>query len=173
MQELLINTTGEMDIHPSPGSSPGDFDFFIGKWEIYNRKLKTRLNNCSEWEEFEAKGKMHKILNGFGNTDNFYTTFNGQPFEGWTLRLFNPKTKLWSIHWADTNAVVLDTPVVGSFNGNLGHFYARDVFNGNNIIVLFEWDKTHAETPVWRQAFSEDNGRTWEWNWYMYMTKVK
>jgi len=83
------------------------------------------------------------------------------------LRLLNPKTKLWSIYWADSNVVVLDVAQVGSFADNIGKFYAKDVFGGKEIIVLSRWDKTNADIPIWGQAFSADNGKTWEWNWYM------
>ena len=42
----------------SATSSKNDFDFYEGKWNIHNRKLKSRLNNCTEWLEFEATGEM-------------------------------------------------------------------------------------------------------------------
>jgi len=32
-----------------------------------------------------------------------------------SLRLFNPKTRLWSIYWANSEMVVLDVPQVGRF----------------------------------------------------------
>ncbi len=167
MEQRSFNPVGDLGIVPSKSSSQNDFDFWIGKWRIHNRKLKTRLNNCKEWIEFEASGVCYKILNGFGNFDQYRTTFDGVPFAGMTLRLFNPKMKLWSLYWADSNAVVLDVPQVGSFDGHLGKFYARDVFQGKDIIVLFNWDKTNPDVPIWSQAFSLDNGKTWEWNWYM------
>jgi len=47
------------------------------------------------------------------------------------------------------------------------NFYARDVFQGKDIIVLYHWDRTTPDRPLWSQAFSADNGNTWEWNWYM------
>ena len=156
-----------LNIAASPTSSPHDFDFMVGKWKIYSRKLKTRLNNCDEWLEFDARQEFKKILNGFGNIDNFITEFDGKPFEGMTLRLFNPNTKLWSIYWADSNVVVLDVPQIGSFENGIGEFYARDVFEEKPIIVKFKWDATKPETPVWSQAFSANEGKTWEWNWYM------
>ena len=167
MGQQSFTDADDLNIIASKNSSPDDFDFLFGTWRIHNRKLKTRLNNCHEWTEFEALGRCRKILNGFGNIDDFRTEFNGKPFEGMALRLFNPKTKLWSIHWADSNVVVLDVPQVGSFEGNVGKFYARDVFEGKDIIVLYQWDKTNADVPTWRQAFSADNGKTWEWNWHM------
>lgn len=171
MQRQLISTEG-LRIVPSATSSAHDFDFFIGHWNIYNRKLKTRLNGCTDWIEFEASQEMRTILNGIGNMDNFKTTLDGKSFEGMTLRLFNPLTKLWSIYWADSSKGVLYPPVVGSFENNIGTFYGNDIFNEKQILVKFRWDKTDPASPVWSQAFSEDEGKTWEWNWYMYMTRA-
>jgi len=168
-----FDINGDLNIVPAQDSSQNDFDFFIGKWKIHNRKLKTRLNSCLEWTEFEAFGEVRKILQGFGNIDNFCTEVDGIPFEGMTLRLFDPKTRLWSIYWADSNTVALDVPQVGSFEDKVGKFYARDVFEGKDIIVQFNWDATDPEAPAWSQAFSADKGETWEWNWYMYFTKER
>ena len=172
MASVSFDAKGELLVTPSPVSSQDDFDFLTGSWNILNRKLKTRLNNCQEWTEFKANGTMHKVLHGLGNTDNFITAFDGKPFEGFTIRIFNPQTKLWSIYWADTNTGALDKPVSGSFENNIGRFYCRDVFNGKDILVTFQWDKTDPEKPVWSQAFSPDNGKTWEWNWYNVSVRV-
>ena len=172
MTPLKFASNGDLDIIPSATSSPEDFDFYVGKWQIENRKLNSRLNNCTEWTMFEATGEMHKILLGIGNTDSFSAIFDGQSFEGMTLRLFNSATKLWSIYWADSNVGVLDPPVVGSFEGDIGTFFTKDIFNGKPILVKFQWDKTDPDNPVWSQAFSPDNGTTWEWNWYMYQHRI-
>lgn len=173
MEQQLLPVTGELNIIPSPTSSKNDFDFFAGHWNIRNRKLKTRLNGCDEWIEFDAKQEMFKVLNGAGNVDFFRTMIEGLPFEGMTLRLFNPQTRLWSIYWADSNVAVLDKPVAGSFEKGIGRFYSTDIFNGKDILVAFVWDATNPDEPVWSQAFSDDNGKTWEWNWYMYMSRIK
>ncbi|NOU19172.1 MAG: hypothetical protein HOO91_16570 [Bacteroidales bacterium] len=170
--QLQFDEKGELIITPSSTSSKSDFNFYEGKWKIHNRKLKSRLSNCIEWTEFESTQEMRKVLNGIGNIDNFFATFNGIPFEGMTVRLFNPKTKLWSIYWADSNEGKLDPPVVGSFENGIGYFFTKDSFNGKNIIVVFRWDSRNKDNPVWSQAFSEDNGKTWEWNWYMYINVV-
>ena len=152
-------------------SSPDDFDFFIGKWKVHNRKLNKRLADSDEWTEFEAVSECRKILNGYGNIDSFNTDFDGKEFEGMTLRLFNPNTKLWSIYWADSNVVVLDIPQIGSFENGIGEFYARDIFEAKPIIVKFKWDATNVNRPIWSQAFSSDKGKTWEWNWFMTFTR--
>jgi len=171
--KLTFDTYGELIIVASPTSSERDFDFFEGKTNVRNKKLVSRLNNCTEWTEFESTQEMYRLLKGLGNIDNFLATFEGEPFEGMSLRLFNPKTKLWSIYWADSNGGKLEPPVVGSFENNIGHFFAKDTFNGKDIIVVFRWDARDKIHPVWSQAFSEDKGQTWEWNWFMYMTKAE
>jgi hypothetical protein len=107
---------------------------------------------------------MHQILNGLGNIDKYTDHASGNPYEGVALRLFNPATRLWSIYWADSNSGSLDQPVVGSFEGKIGHFFARDTYRGRPIIVVFRWDVRNPSLPVWSQAFSTDEGKTWEWN---------
>lgn len=163
---------GALIISASATSSQHDFDFYEGKWKLRNRKLKKRLKNCTEWMEFESTQEMHKVLQGMGNIDNYLATFEGVPFEGMSVRLFNPKTRLWSIYWADTHEGVLQPPVVGSFENDVAHFFTRDVFDGKKVLVVFRWDVRDKMNPVWSQAFSEDSGKTWEWNWYMYFSKL-
>lgn len=164
--ELHFDDAGELVITASPTSSPRDFDMLKGKWKMYHKRLKTRLNNSNEWVDLVSIDENHgPILNGIGNTDLFKGTFDGKPFEGFTLRLFDPKAKLWSLYWVPSNTGILDPPVVGSFDGDLGHFFCKDIYKGQKVIVMFRWDRRDAEHPVWSQAFSPDNGKTWEWNW--------
>jgi hypothetical protein len=161
----------KLAIKAHEGSSKHDFDFLVGGWKIRNRKLKDPLAGRDEWDEFYATQNLTQILQGSGNFDIFSTEFDGKPFEGFTLRLFDPKTRLWTIYWADSKAVKLDGGKVGSFDGDIGEFFARDVFAGKNIIVKFHWDKRNPEAPVWSAAFSADDGFTWEWNWHAYFSR--
>jgi hypothetical protein len=70
-------------------------------------------------DRVRGPGRCRKVLNSFGNIDSFQTTVDRRPFEGVSLRLFNPKTRLWSIYWANGEAVVLDVPQVGSFENKI------------------------------------------------------
>jgi hypothetical protein len=161
-----ITESGDLEIIPSKTSSHHDFDFLTGKWKMDNQRLKTRLKNSNEWESFESLDENYgPILKGIGNMDIYKATFSGKPMEGLTLRLFNPQTRLWSLYWVASTTGVLDPPVIGSFEGNIGRFYCKDVYQGTPVLVMFHWDKTDKDNPVWSQAFSADNGLTWEWNW--------
>jgi len=97
-----------LTVQPSPSSSEKDFDFLEGKWKVQNRKLLTRLNNSNDWSEFDSELHMRKTVNGLGNVENYYATFDGKPFEGQAIRLFNPQTKLWTIYWMDSGNPVMD-----------------------------------------------------------------
>lgn len=170
LQQFEFDNHGELIIPASSTSSKHDFDFFHGKWRLRNRKLRERLSNCNEWDEFDSTQECYGVLQGIGNIDNFLMPQSD--FEGLTLRLFNPQTKLWSIYWADSNTGVLDKPVVGSFSNKVGHFYSRGCFNQQDVLWRFKWDASDAINPVWSQAISTDLGRSWEWNWYMFMNKI-
>jgi len=169
---VSLDANQELVIAASPTSSKNDFDFFQGKFSLLNKKRREILNNCNEWIEFESTQTMYKVLLGLGNIDNFIATRDGRPFEGMTLRLFDPVTRLWSLYWADSNRGKLDPPVVGSFENGVGYFFTKDTLDGKEIWVVFRWDARSPDHPIWSQAFSDDRGETWEWNWYMYMSKV-
>jgi len=168
--KLEFDQNGELRIAASATSSPSDFDFLVGKWKMHNRRLNQRLVGGKEWTEFESTDENSKILSGTADMDTYSTTQmpgqEGKLFEGITLRLFNPKTRLWSLYWVASNIGVLDPPVVGSFENKVGHFFTKDTFQGKKIIMMFRWDARDKDHPVWSQAFSPDNGKTWEWNWY-------
>src|SRR5882672_4885569 len=135
---LAFDSKGELILSPSATSSKSDFDFFAGNWKIHNRMLKKKPDNTTEWSEFESTQEMHVILLGIGNVDNYIAERNGKPFEGMTLRLFNPQTKLWSIYWTDSNSGVLGLPpVVGSFENKVGHFFSKDNYNGKSFITVY------------------------------------
>lgn len=153
---------------PTESGSPSDFDFFIGEWNVRHRRLKSRLNQCTEWEIFSGQNVAKKILGGYGNVDDNVVELPGDRYRAATLRAFNEKTSQWSIWWLDgRNPGSLDTPVVGSFRNGLGTFLAHDNLNGTPIIVRFLWSVPELDQPRWEQAFSPDGGHSWETNWVM------
>ena len=150
-----------------------DFDFLYGKWNIVNRRRRRVFQGCDEWQEFPATGAVEPVLGGMGHIEKYETTFpDGTPLEGLTIRIFNPETQLWSLHWSDSRTCTLFPPVVGRFVDGKGEFYGTDYVNGREIQVVFTWSDITPDSACWRQAFSLDNGVTWEWNWEMQLTRV-
>ena len=48
-----------------------DFDFFMGSWNVRNRRLRERLKGSTSWEEFGGRTVARKILGGLGNVEEF------------------------------------------------------------------------------------------------------
>ena len=157
---------------PFAMGSPNDFDFLIGDWTVHHRRLKKRLENNREWIEFKGPATARKILNGLGNFDEITINLPEGVYFGATLRLFNPRTESWSIHWMDSRYPgVLDAPMVGRFENGRGLFFGEDTFNGKPIRIRFIWTPLTPTSCRWEQAFSADGGTTWETNWIMSFEK--
>ena len=151
-----------------------DFDFFFGRWKIHNRRLVKRLEGCQDWDEFEATAECKPILGGLANIDDYFTDY-WKDFVGMSLRFFNVETGQWRIYWADNRRTLgdMEAPVVGRFVDGVGIFEGPDTFNGKPIIVRYTWSDITPTSAQWAQAFSPDNGKTWETNWVNTFTRVE
>jgi hypothetical protein len=149
-----------------------DFDFLMGRWIVRNRRLVHRLAGSDEWDEFESKAAARPLPAGLGNEDLFCSDYGGG-FVGMSFRFYDPDSGIWSIYWADSRRPgLLDPPVIGAFEGDAGVFVGQDTFDGRPILVRFIWSGVTTPTPRWEQAFSEDDGETWETNWIMDFTRA-
>ena len=141
-------------------ATSADFDFWMGRWDVRNRRLVRRLAGSDEWDEFDSKVAARPLPGGLGNEDVFCTEYGGG-FVGMSFRFFDPETDSWSIYWADTRRPgLLDPPVIGSFSDDVGVFEGDDTFEGRPIRVRFTWSGVTTPTPRWEQAFSDDGGET-------------
>jgi hypothetical protein len=157
--------------HATQGA--GDFDFWMGRWNVHNRRLRERLAGSDEWDEFSSRVVARPIFDGLGNEDEFRVDYDGG-FVAMSFRFFDPVKKRWSIYWADSRrSGELDPPLFGTFSGDTGIFDGTDTFEGRPILVRFIWSGVTTPTPRWEQAFSEDGGATWETNWIMEFTRAE
>ncbi len=146
-----------------------DFDFLYGKWRMPNHRLVKRLAGSHEWEDFVNCDEAMPLPGGIGNMDIYRTNY-WKDFVGVTIRTYDPETGLWRLYWVDNQFShgKIDPPVTGKFNGNVGVFEGEATFNGKPIIMRFTWTvnpKGSESVAKWEQAFSADNGKTWETNW--------
>lgn len=150
-----------------------DWRWLIGNWDVWHRRLKERLAGSTEWEEFGGKSALWLTMGGFGTIDDNIVDIPSGTYRGLTLRAFDPKTNRWAIWWLDGRKPTrIDPPVFGGFEGDTGTFFGRDTFNGRPIKVRFRWNDVHGQRPWWEQAFSTDEGATWEVNWRNYFTRT-
>jgi hypothetical protein len=153
-------------------ASKNDWDFLFGSWKVRHRYLKGRLRGSNEWIEFDSECEAMPLLLGFGNLDRNTFVREGQTIEGMTLRLFDPSTGEWTIHWADSaHPGALIPPMHGRFTGDTGEFFGDESVDGRRVLCRFVWTRTPADSPRWEQAFSDDGGKTWETNWIMTFTR--
>lgn len=144
-----------------------DFDFFLGRWHVHNRRLRERLKGSTDWEEFEGTTHAHQILGGLGNQDEITLERASGRLEGMTVRLFDPNSQEWSLYWADNVQGSLQTPMIGSFKDGRGEFYAQEIFEGKHVLSRFIWSNITTSSCRWEQALSMDGGQSWETNWVM------
>ncbi|MEU9454990.1 hypothetical protein [Streptomyces sp. NPDC048277] len=146
-------------------SSPHDFDFLHGAWEVHNRRRTDFLDPDGDWEEFPAVNRCWPLFDGAANVDEIDMPHLGA--KGATLRLFDQETREWSLNWAASRSGKLFPPVVGRFEGDRGEFYGDDTHDGKDVRVRFVWSGVSPAAARWEQAFSVDGGESWVTNWTM------
>jgi hypothetical protein len=148
---------------PSPTGDIHDFDFLAGDWKLDNRRLRKRGVGSNDWEEFPATDHATIFLGGAANVDEI--VFPTKGWSGLTVRTFDRAKRQWSIYWINSRNGVLVAPEVGGFTGDRGEFYGDDEDDGRQVKVRYIWIKRGPDAAHWEQAFSYDEGRTWETNW--------
>ncbi|MEO3742096.1 hypothetical protein [Plantactinospora sp. B5E13] len=154
-----------------------DFDFIFGRWSVHNRKLVDGTDpDCDEWVEFGAVSQVEPVLGGLGHVDRMSAEAppGGEPFEGFTLRQFDPEARVWRIWWASSRRPGhLDAPMEGSWSDGLGQFFCDEILNGRAVKVRFQWVSNSPTSARWEQAFSYDGGATWRTNWIMDFSRLE
>ena len=93
-------------------------------------------------------------------------------FEGLNLRLYNPKSRQWSLNFANANSGILTQPTIGGFRNGRGEFYDQELFEGRAVFVRFVISDITADSCRFEQSFSDDGGKTWEVNWIAIDTRI-
>lgn len=149
-----------------------NFDFLVGTWDTTQRKMVKPLSGSDEWETSTGVLRSWSLLDGAANTDE--VDLPGFGFKGVTLRLRNPATGDWSIYWVNSrNGELALPPVVGRFTGNVGDFFSDEDWQGRRIRCRYRWTVVGPDQARWEQAFSTDEGETWETNWEADFTRAK
>ena len=169
-QDTPAAPTGASDM-----SGLHDFDFPVGEWRSHSRRLKERLAGSNEWEEFEGTIVSRRLMDGFANVDDTVFRTPEGIYRGVAPRAYDSKTGQWAIWWIDGRNPFgnLDPPMKGRFVHGIGTFYGDDTLRGKAIKVRFIWSHITRTSARWEQAYSPDEGKTWETNWVQRIERVK
>ena len=83
---------------------------------------------------------------------------------GGALHLYNSETHEWSVWFANAANGTLGVPGVGRFENGRGVLYDHERYHGRPIYVRQAFSGISAHTFHYEQAFSVDDGNTWETN---------
>jgi hypothetical protein len=154
-------------------SHADDWRWLVGAWDVRHRRLQRRLEGSHDWDEFAGRSAFWLTMGGLGNIDDNELELPAGRYRALSVRAFDPKTSKWSIWWLDArNLGTVDPPERGAFKGEDGLFYGPTVSGGRPVKVRYHWREIHGRRPWWEQAFSPDDGRTWEVNWLSWITRT-
>lgn len=158
---------------PKGADHTRDWEWLGGNWNVLHRRLRERLVGDTHWDEFAGKSSMWLTMGGLGTIDDNSLELPSGSYRALGIRAFDAATGKWAIWWLDGRSPTkIDPPVMGSFDGGTATFIGRDTYNGHAITVRFRWLDIHGPRPHWEQAFSTDEGATWEVNWRNYFTRT-
>jgi hypothetical protein len=142
-----------------------DFDFEVGSWMTELSRLVSPLIGSTEWAEYRGTSEVRPIWNGAANLVELDVDGSAGRIQAMSLRLYDPATRLWSLHSASIRGGGISPPAVGSFEDGRGEFHSDESFDGRPILVRFVISEITATSCRFEQAFSDDGGASWEVNW--------
>jgi hypothetical protein len=142
-----------------------DFDFEIGTWKTHVARLLHPLTGSTVWGQYDGTSVVSKVWNGRANLVELEAEGPQGHLELASLRLYNPESHQWSLNVASSRGGSLGIPTMGEFKQGRGEFLDQETFNGRAILVRFVISAITANSCHFEQAFSADNGQTWEVNW--------
>lgn len=148
------------------------FDFEIGHWKTQLSRLTNPLSGSNTWAKYEGTSVVRRIWGGRANLVELKVEGPAGQIEGLSLRLYNPESRQWSLHYANSRNGILVPPVIGEFRNGRGEFYGQDTLNGRAILVRFVISDITPDSCRFEQAFSDDGGKTWEVNWIAIDTRI-
>lgn len=150
-----------------------DFDFHTGSWKTHLKRLARPLSGSTTWVEYEGTTVVRKVWDGRANLVELKVNSPTGPFEGLSLRLYNPESGQWTLNYANVKDGKLAVPAIGEFKDGRGEFYNQETYNGRAILVKFVITKVTNDSYRFEQSYSEDGGKTWEVNWIAVDTRAK
>lgn len=143
-----------------------DFDWELGAWHTDIRVLADPLSDTEdEWLRFDGTSVVRPLMDRRANVVELKVAGPAGRIEGLNMRLYEPEAKRWSLTFVNIRNGLLTPSVYGGFRDGIGEFYGDDQLDGRPIKVRFLVYRQGADRARFEQAFSSDDGTTWETNW--------
>lgn len=150
-----------------------EFHFEFGTWKTHVSMLKQPLTGSKTWAEYDGITIVHKVWSGQANLVDLDMKNASSHLKLASFRLYNPATRQWSLYVANSHSGTLGVPSIGGFADGHGVFYDKEAFDGKPVTVRFVITPRSADAIHFEQAFSVDDGKTWETNWIADDTRMK
>jgi hypothetical protein len=149
-----------------------DFDFEFGTWKTHLRRLLRPLTGSTTWIEYDGTTVVRKVWDGQANLLELAVDGPAGHFDGLSLRLYDPRSRQWSLNFSGLGSGSMSPPAIGQFRNGRGEFFNEETLNGRPILVRFVISDITSSSCRFEQAFSADGGKTWEANWIAVDTRV-
>jgi len=166
---LVAGTFGRLPASDDPHWH--DFDFEFGTWKAHLRLLGHRLAGAHDWIDYHGTLIVHPLWGGKGNMSELDVSNATSGIVGGALHLYNPSTRQWSVYFASETGGQLGVPSVGRFENGRGELYDHESYRGRPVYVRQIFSNISPHTFDFAQAFSTDEGKTWETNLLIYYTR--
>lgn len=177
---MLLATAASGTAAPLPASSTiadgqRDFNWEIGTWRTTVQVLADPLSESpDQWLEFAGTSTVRPLADRRANVVELDVSGPNGRIEALNLRLYEPQAQRWSLTFVNLRDGLLTPAVYGGFRDDgVGEFYGDDQLDGRPIKVRFLIVRVSKDEARFEQAFSADDGTTWETNWIALDRRVK
>ena len=136
------------------------------------RRLKP-LTGSNDWVDLVGTSVVRPVWDGRANLGELDVRDATTRIIGLSMRLYNPASRQWFIHWANSRDGALGPAMIGGFSNGRGEFYNQEMFDGKPVFVRFIFSEIAPTSFKLEQSFSPDGGKSWEANWLATFTKEK
>ena len=148
------------------------FDFEIGTWKTHISRRLRPLTGSTAWAQYDGTSVVHKLWDGGASLVELKADGSVGHLELAYLRLYNPQSHQWSMNVANNSIGTLSPSAIGRFKDGRGEFYDRETYDGRPILVRFVISDITRNSVHFEQAYSGDDGKTWEVNWVATNTRM-
>jgi hypothetical protein len=130
------------------------------------------LSGSTEWAEYEGTTAVRTVWDGRANLVELDVDGSAGRIQALSLRLYDPESRQWSLHSASSGSGTMSPPAIGEFKDGRGEFYSKELLDGRAILVRFVISDITPSSCRFEQAFSDDEGKSWEVNWVATDTRL-